>query len=103
MANEEYVKLDTGVFNSVIGRKEYLISLYDKINDDYDNIVKTLLKDWKGEGAVAFKDDAKKVKTNITGIYDILKTMCDTLVDCGRVFGECDLSLEEYNQNPGEA
>lgn len=102
MASAEYVKLDTGVFKRVISRKEELISSYDKINEDYDNIVSSLTKIWHGEGSAAFKDDADKVSRNIKGIYDILKTMCDTLVDCERVFAECDLSLEEYNQNPGE-
>ncbi len=99
--NTEYVLLDTKVFDEVISRKESLIQKYDEINTTYDEIVKVLLENWQGQGADAFRSDASKVKANITGIYDILKTMCDTLTDCRQIFEECDKALGEYNRNPG--
>ena len=72
----------------------------DIINTTYDDIVKTLLSNWVGEGADAFEIDAKKVKANINDIYDILKLMCDTLTDCRQIFDECDKALGDYNRNP---
>ena len=99
--NTDYVLLDTKVFDEVISRKESLIQKYDEINTTYDEIVKVLLENWQGQGADAFRSDASKVKANITGIYDILKTMCDTLTDCRQIFEECDKALGEYNRNPG--
>ena len=96
----EYIKLDTRAFDKAIAQKDSLVNEYNAINTAYENAVSTLLKDWIGRGADAFKDDAKKVKENIAGIYDILKIMCDTLTDCREVFGECDRSLGEYNRNP---
>lgn len=100
MANGEYVLLDTKAFDNFIASKEQLLTRYDEINTTYDSIVNALSENWKGLGAEAFMADAKTVKTNIGGIYDILKTMCDTLTDCREVFGEADSSLGEYNRDP---
>lgn len=97
----EYVVLDTKAFDAFIEESPTLVQRYNAINTTYDEIVKTLLNDWVGEGADAFRIDAKKVKANITDIYDILKLMCDTLTDCRQIFDECDKSLGEYNRNPG--
>lgn len=93
-----YVVLDTKAFDAVIEKKADFISKYDAINSEYDRIVNTLMSNWKGKGANAFKKDAQTVKTNIVGIYDILKMMCDTLTDCRAVFAECDTALGEYNR-----
>lgn len=100
MEDNGYVCLDTRAFDQVLAKKDDLIKSYESINREYDRIVKTLLKNWQGRGADAFKKDAQTVKTNITGIYDILKIMCDTLTDCRAVFAECDKGLGEYNRNP---
>ena len=95
----DYVVLDTRAFDKAIAMRSDLARAYEDINDEYDRIVKDLLKDWKGAGADAFKKDAKTVKTNIVGIFDILKSMCDMLEDCREVFAECDRGLGEYNRS----
>lgn len=100
MADGECKVLDTRKFDEAIAKKDDLIKQYDELNATYDKIVKDLENNWEGYGAEAFMTDAKSVRQNITGIYDILKTMCDTLVDCKEVFAECDSSLGEFNRNP---
>lgn len=100
MAGDGYILLDTRAIDAALSQKESLISRYNHINERYDSIVSTLSQNWKGRGATAFLKDAQTVKKNITGIYDILKTMCDVLTDCRTVFSECDTALGEYNQNP---
>ena len=101
MEDNGYVVLDTKAFDAAISKKADLINSYNALNTEYDRIVAALLNNWKGMGATAFKKDAQTVKTNIVGIYDILKIMCDTLTDCRSVFAECDSALGEYNRNPG--
>ncbi|MDR1640966.1 MAG: hypothetical protein LBT59_14825 [Clostridiales bacterium] len=91
--------LDTREFDKFIEIKPKLISKYEALSEKYDEIISTLLNSWKGEGAEAFKEDARKVKSNIVGIQDILQTMCNTLVDSRDIFGECDTSLGEANRN----
>lgn len=100
MEDNGYVVLDTKAFDAAIAKKADLINSYNALNTEYDRIVTALLNNWKGKGATAFKKDAQTVKTNIVGIYDILKIMCDTLTDCRSVFAECDSALGEYNCNP---
>ena len=100
MEDNGYVVLDTRAFAAAIAMKEDLIRSYDALNTEYDRIVNSLMQDWKGRGAEAFRKDAQTVKTNIIGIYDILRTMCDTLEDCRTIFAECDKGLGEYNRNP---
>lgn len=100
MEDNGYVVLDTKAFDAAIAKKADLINSYNALNTEYDRIVTALLNNWKGKGATAFKKDAQTVKTNIVGIYDILKIMCDTLTDCRSIFAECDSALGEYNRNP---
>lgn len=100
MSDSGFVVLDTKAFDAAIARKPLLIESYNALNQEYDRIVNRLMENWKGCGATAFQRDATVVKTNIVGIFDILKTMCDTLSDCREIFSECDAALGEYNRNP---
>lgn len=103
MKDNGYVLLDTKAFDRALSRKDDLIRSYDSLNNEYDRIIKKLLSNWKGKGADAFKKDAQTVKTNIIGIYDILRMMCDTLTDCKSMFDECDSSLGQYNRDQGKS
>lgn len=100
MPGDGYIVLDTKAFDAALAQKQSLIDRYDEINSRYDSIVSTLSSNWKGKGATAFLKDAQTVKTNIVGIYDILKIMCDTLTDCKAIFAECDTALGDFNRNP---
>ena len=91
MAEHGYNLLNTGMIQKAVAKRDDILQKYDKINSDYDAIVKKLLDNWKGDGAEAF---------DLTGVYEILKIMCDTLQDCLSVFQECNAGLEEYNRNP---
>ncbi len=96
----EYI--DTSIIDSVIARKDSLLTEYDGINADYERIVKTLMTNWVGDGAEEFAKDAETVRRNIVGIYDMLKIMCDTLTDCKEIIAEADKALGDYNINGGE-
>ncbi len=100
MEDQGYVTLDTRSFDYALSKKDSLIKAYNDLNNNYDEIVSNLLANWKGKGAEAFKKDAQTVKTNIVGIFEILKIMCDTLTDCKAIFSECDTALGDYNRNP---
>ena len=100
MPGDGYVLLDTKAFDMALSQKQDLINKYDALNSRYDAIVSSLAANWKGRGASAFLKDAQTVKTNIVGIYDILKIMCDTLTDCKSIFSECDSALGTFNRNP---
>lgn len=102
MADSEYKVIDTRVMDVCINKKDSFISKYAEISSYYDEIIKKLKPNWKGEGADVFFDDAGKVRTNISGIADILSTMCSTLNDCREIFGDCDKSLGDFNRDPDQ-
>ncbi len=83
-------------------QRSSLISRYDEITQRYKAIVKGLTEGdpvgWKGSGAEAFKEDSAKVIANLSGIKDILTTMCDTLSDCLEIYQECDSELKKNNE-----
>ena len=90
---EGFVLLDTDAIDEAISKKEDFLTRYDQINQDFDKIVENLLENWRGRGAHAFEHDANEVRTNLTGIYDILKTMCDVLTDVRELIGEVDSAI----------
>lgn len=100
MSNTGFRAIDTASFDAVMDIRAELLSDYDKINADYERITNTLLDNWKGRGADAFRADAARVRTNIGGIYDILKIMSDTLIDCREIIGMTDNQLGEVNRDP---
>lgn len=89
----EYKLLDTSYFDDFINQTSKWVNEYERIQKQYDAIVKYLANNWKGNGAKAFQEDAKHIKSTIIGIGDILKTMCDMLYDCKDVFMESDQTL----------
>ena len=100
MSNAGVNTIDTSAFDAVMGIRGELLTDYDKLNADYDKIISTLLENWDGKGAEAFEGDATKVKTNIGGIYDILKTMSDTLLDCKEIITLSDNQIGDVNREP---
>lgn len=94
--------LDTQAFNDFIDNKDTFLTEYTKIQSDYNKIVEDLVKIWKGRGATAFYEDAMTIKSNISGIADILQTMCDMLTDCKNVFDECDAALNKVNKEAAD-
>lgn len=101
MENNEYILIDTKAFDSVLAQKESLLREYDAIKEEYQEIIKTLMLQWKGKGAEAFERDANIVKRNMNGQLDALKTMYDMLEDCREVIRGYDTELGNYNTNGG--
>ena len=98
MLDIRYQLLDSRAFDEFLSSKDEILSTYAHLNNDYERIRRTLLADWEGRGADAFSSDSSKVRTNLNGIYEILKLMCDTLTDCRLIFEACDSSLGDGNR-----
>ncbi len=95
----EYKFLDTRALDKFINSQDDLKTRYQDIKTRYARIVQDLMENWKGQGAEAFMSDSETITTNITGIQDILTTMCDILRDCKSIFEECDTSLGNNNRS----
>ena len=94
-----YNTLDTKAFNDFISQEATLVKTYNDLVARFGKTVTSLLSKWEGAGADAFKGDADTVRSNIAGLGDILKTMCDMLFDCREIFNECDKSLGAANRD----
>lgn len=95
----EFNLLDTLALDHFLESKDSILQRYSDIQTRYNKTVSNLLVDWKGRGADAFEEDANAVTKNLSGINDILKTMCDTLYDCREIFRECDTAIGNNNAN----
>lgn len=100
MSESGFVSIDTRAFDKCIARKDEFIRRYSEIVTDYDAIINRLSENWSGEAANVFFEDARKIRTNIVGIADILSKMCSTMEDIRAVLAEVDSSLGEFNRNP---
>ena len=100
MSKTECTTIDTRSFEAVMDLRAELIRDYDKINSEYDRIERTLLENWEGRGSNAFRDDSRKVRTNIGGISDILNIMSDVLIDCREVIRMSDQQAGAVNADP---
>lgn len=98
MADDSYVLLDTKAIDTFIAERSSLLSEYESIEKEYKRIVTDLCDVWKGKGADAFKKDAERISKNISGLGDILETVCDKAQDIRDVFSECDSDLGESNR-----
>ena len=99
MSDSRLVLLKTRAFSDFINARTQLLGDYEDIKTAYDSIVKDLLANWQGRGADAFSVDSAEAKANLNGLFDILKTMCDTLIECRDVFEECDTRLGQSNRS----
>jgi WXG100 family type VII secretion target len=87
--------------DKAISKREAILEKYNEINEELDSIVEELLKNWKGQGADAFRSDVDKVKKNMSGLYDVLKTICDSIEDCQYLIAKDDKALGDYNSEAG--
>lgn len=94
----EYVLLDTSAFLEFIEKKDSILTKYHSLEQEYDSIIDTLLENWEGQGAIAFRGDSNKVRKNIASLGDVLDTMCETLQGCLDIFDECDEALGRINR-----
>ena len=97
--SNEYIKVDTKLLDEAISKRVDILNKYNEINDELNSIVDELLANWQGQGAEAFQKDVKIVKRNISGIFDVLKNLCDTIEDCKYIISEKDTALGDYNRD----
>ena len=98
--NNEYISIDSRVFDKCLAKKDDFINRYAAISTRYEAIIKDLSANWKGASADVFLNDANVIRKNIGGIADILSNMCSTLVDVKAQLAKTDKALGEFNRDP---
>lgn len=74
---------------------------FNAIKEAFNDINSTLLKNWQGEGADAYKKETDHILEKIGGIEEILKSINEGIIkDVKDSYVKLDEQLAEYNKNP---
>ena len=96
MSNNNGVVIDVATIDKVLAMRNSMLRDLMSVTTQYDRVTAALLKEWKGKGAAAFKKDAESLRVNFASLYDLAKSMFDTLEDVREIYIECDADLAEY-------
>lgn len=96
-----FVSADIGAIAKFMSDSETAITEFDAIKEKFDEINKTLLGKWKGEGADAYKLETDHILENIGGIKDVLDGINNGAVKTIKdEYTRLDADLAEFNLNP---
>ena len=96
--NSDCVLLEVKKLKAFVEQKNDFAYKSIKIQEDFKSIVEDLLREWKGEGADAFREDSEKVLSNLARLSEMLVLMCDTLSDCCEVYTNVDTAIGAMNR-----
>lgn len=101
MANGAFVSADIDKIVQFEKKSQEAIKEFDAIKDKFHDINDTLLRNWEGDGADAYKEETKHILENIGGIKDILDAINNGAVkDIKDSYLKLDDELAEFNKNP---
>lgn len=101
MADSAFVSADIGKIAKFMSESEEVMKEFDDIKEKFNSINATLLSQWKGEGAEAYKKETDHILENIGGIKDILDSINNGAVKSIKdEYTKLDNELAEFNKNP---
>ena len=101
MAGGGFISADIVAIADFMKKSEEVIKEFDSIKKEFNDINKTLLKKWKGEGADAYKYETDHILENIGGIKDVLDGINNGAIKSIRdEYSKLDEDLGEFNKNP---
>lgn len=87
--------LDTINFNDMILAFAEYITQFQNIESDVDQINKTMMSCWKGEGCKAYEKDCKQVQLCLKDISDIMYDLKEALVNAHAEYIKTDLEVSK--------
>lgn len=101
MADAAFVSADIEKLANFEKDSAEAITEFKAIKKEFERINSTLLNNWKGEGADAYKNETDHILENIGGIEDILTGINEGVVkDIKDNYISLDEQLGEFNRNP---
>lgn len=101
MADEAFVSADIEKLVKFENESAEVIKEFNSIKTEFGNINSALLKQWKGEGADAYKNETDHILEKIGGVEDVLKGINEGVVkDIKDNYMLLDEQLAEFNRNP---
>jgi len=104
MADGAFVSADIAKIAKFESDSVDAIAEFDAIKNKFNEINSTLLKDWTGDGADAYKKESDNILKNIGGIKDVLDSINNGVVkDIKDNYNSLDEELGTFNRNPQSA
>ena len=104
MADAAFVSADIDKIAQFEEKSQQAIAEFDEIKAKFDEINATLLGQWKGEGADAYKLETDHILEKIGSIKDILDGINNGVVkDVKDNYLSLDEELGNFNKNPQSA
>ena len=104
MADNLFVSADIGKIEQFERDSAEVIREFNAIRTEFEDINSTLLRNWQGEGADAYKDETDHVLEKIGGLEDVLKAINESVFnDIKEIYTNLDNELGEFNRNPQSA
>ena len=98
----EFIRADITRLEGFVTQSEEAIQEFADIRNEFDEINKTLLNNWKGSGKNAYEDLSSDILEKVGGISDVLNTINDTILkDIIDKYNSVDRELAEYNRTAG--
>lgn len=99
---DNFVRADIGKLESFVSESEEAIHEFSEIKKEFDNINLTLLKNWEGNGKVAYKRVSDHITEKVADIESVLTTINDkVLKDIISEYKKIDKELGNYNRTVG--
>lgn len=101
MIGAKFVSADIEKIDLFEKESANVIKEFNDIKKGFEDVNSTLLKNWKGEGADAYKQETDHILENIGGLEDVLTTINESVLkDIKAAYMELDNALGEINKNP---
>lgn len=98
----EFKRADVAKLESFKTDSEEVIEEFADIRKEFDNINKTLMDNWDGQGKNAFSEVALHITDNIGEIQSVLNEINNNVLnDLIAQYNKIDHELAEYNNNAG--
>lgn len=101
MASGKFVSADIDKLVQFERDSAAAVTEFNAIKTKFESINSTLLRNWEGEGAEAYKYETDNILEKIGSIEDVLKTINEGVMkDIKENYLKLDEELGEFNKNP---
>lgn len=98
-----FIEADIGKLENFISGCQDAITEFDAIKQEFNDINSTLLTNWKGAGADAYKKETDHILENLTVLKDVVDDINNGVInDIIENYNKLDEELGEFNKNPSE-
>lgn len=98
-----FIEADIGKLEGVITKGQEIITEFNKIKSDFETINSTLLSNWKGYGADAYKYETDYIMENLVNVEEVINSINDSAInDIIDNYNKLDEELGDFNIDPSQ-